>query len=31
VLEGELKAADGGVVATSRGVCQIRSIAPPKR
>jgi len=31
VLEGELKAADGSIVASSRGVYQIRSIAPPKR
>lgn len=31
VLEGELKAADGSVVATSRGIYQIRSIVPPKR
>lgn len=31
VLEGELKAADGSVVATSRGIYQIRSIMPPKR
>lgn len=31
VLEGELKAADGSVVATSRGIYQIRSMLPPKR
>jgi acyl-coenzyme A thioesterase PaaI-like protein len=31
ILEGQLKAADGSVVAESRGIYQIRSLQPPRK